>query len=139
VDVGAGAGIPGLPLRIVDPGIALTLVEARQRRVSFLRTVKRELGLEDVAIFAGRAEVMRDEIVSARGPFDCVVARSVAPIDELAPMALGYLKIGGMLIASGPPADRPLQEHRDGRFSMVIREFPALGLKRTFVTASRQA
>jgi 16S rRNA (guanine527-N7)-methyltransferase len=135
-DLGAGAGIPGLPLRIVDPGVVLTLVEARRRRVSFLKTVKRELRLDDVAIFEGRAEAIRDEVVGARGLFDCVVARSVAPIGELAPVALGYLKPGGRLVASAPPPGSGWSPGFPGA-STDVRHFPALGLERAFVVVTK--
>ena len=64
VDIGAGAGIPGMPLRIIDEGIEVTLIESKRKRVSFLRTVRRELGLEkSVVIEEGRAEVLVSEVV----------------------------------------------------------------------------
>src|SRR5262245_44409994 len=125
VDLGAGAGIPGLPLRIADPAIALTLVEARRRRVSFLKTVKRELGLQGVDVFEGRAETIHPEIMAAKGQFDAVVARAVAPIGDLAPIALRYLKPGGRLIATAPPAERVLRRgDLVAGVAVEVREFP---------------
>lgn len=103
VDIGAGAGIPGLPLRLADPGTTLTLVEAKRKRVSFLLAAQRELGLADVVVVEGRAEevVLRQPALS--GAFDVAVARAVGPIGELLPIALPYLRPGGQLLIPGPP------------------------------------
>lgn len=103
VDIGAGAGIPGLPLRLADPGIALTLVEAKRKRVSFLLAVCRELGLADVTVVEGRAEAIPLQQASVSSVFDVAVARAVGPISELLPIALPYLKPGGQLLIAGPP------------------------------------
>jgi 16S rRNA (guanine527-N7)-methyltransferase len=107
VDIGAGAGIPGLPLRLVEPRLALTLVEARRKRVSFLRVVCRELGLNDVVVKEGRAEELIEEDPTLAGSFDAVVSRAVGPVRLLVPVALRYLKPGGVFLASGPPKPRP--------------------------------
>lgn len=103
VDIGAGAGIPGLPLRLADPDLRLCLVESKRKRVSFLRTACREIGLADVTVVEGRAEqvVQRDPALSQT--FDVAVSRAVAPIDRLAAIALPYLRPGGSLIVSAPP------------------------------------
>ncbi len=107
VDIGAGAGIPGLPLRLADPAIALTLVEARRKRVSFLLTVQRELDLRDIAVKEGRAETLLEQESGLVGAFDVVVARSVGPANVLLPLARKYLKPGGCLVVSGPPSPLP--------------------------------
>ena len=102
-DIGAGAGIPGLPIRLADPGLALTLVESRRKRVSFLRATCRELRLADVVVKEARAEeVIRDE-PDLRDTFDVVVTRAVGPAAGLLAVALGYLKPGGLFIATGSP------------------------------------
>jgi 16S rRNA (guanine527-N7)-methyltransferase len=103
VDIGAGAGIPGLPIRLADPGIALTLVESRRKRVSFLRAACRDLRLTDVIVKEGRAEELIRDDPDLAGAFDVAVMRAVGPIVTLLPMALGYLRPGGLLIASGSP------------------------------------
>ena len=77
VDIGAGSGIPGLPIRLADPAITLTLIEAKRKRVSFLLTACRELGLSDVQVLEGRAERLVDENPGVAGSFDAVVARAV--------------------------------------------------------------
>lgn len=108
LDLGAGAGIPGLPLKIVEPAIRLTLLEARRRRVSFLSAVVRDLRLEGVSILAGRAESLIVSDPELRGSFDAVVTRAVGPPGSILPVALAFLRLGGRFIASGPPAGKPL-------------------------------
>ncbi|MGH7414768.1 MAG: 16S rRNA (guanine(527)-N(7))-methyltransferase RsmG, partial [Candidatus Rokuibacteriota bacterium] len=103
VDIGAGAGIPGLPLRLADPQIALTLIESRRKRISFLLAACRELELGDVAVVEGRAEDLIERAPELAGAFDAVVARAVGPPDVLLRTALKYLKAGGVFVVSGPP------------------------------------
>ena len=108
LDLGAGAGIPGLPLKIVNPEIRLTLVEARRRRASFLSAVVRELALEGVSILAGRAEDLLEVDPGLRGAYDAVVTRAMGPLPSIIPLAMAFLTPGGRIIASGPPAGKPL-------------------------------
>jgi 16S rRNA (guanine527-N7)-methyltransferase len=138
VDIGAGAGIPGMPLRIIDEGIKVTLIESKRKRVSFLKTVRRELGLEDnVVIEEGRAEALVSEVVLRDGEFDVAVARSVGRLEEVVPTALQYLKPGGLFIVSAPPparlADLGAESHGEWR----ILNFSDLGLRRGFFVAKR--
>ena len=105
VDIGAGAGIPGMPLRIVDEGIAVTLVESKRKRVSFLKTVRRELGLEtSVVIEEGRAEALVSEVVRRDGAFDVAVARAVGNLEQVVPTALQYLEARGRVHRLGATA-----------------------------------
>lgn len=98
IDVGTGAGLPGIPLRIVLPEIRLVLLEATARKVEFLRYITAELALDDVAIVRGRAEeVARDEAYRER--FDIAVSRALAPLNVLAELTLPFCRIGGRLIA----------------------------------------
>lgn len=108
LDLGAGAGIPGLPLKIVNPEIRLTLVEARRRRASFLSAVVRELALEGVSVLAGRAEDLLELEPGLRGAYDAVVTRAIGPLPSIIPLAMAFLTLGGRVIASGPPAGKPL-------------------------------
>jgi len=103
VDIGAGAGIPGLPLRLVDPTLTLTLVESKRKRVSFLLAVCREMSLGDVSVVEGRAEEVPAKQSPLSEAFDVAVSRAVGPIDHLLPVALPYLRPGGVLLVSGPP------------------------------------
>lgn len=103
VDIGAGAGIPGLPLRLVDSKIALTLIESKRKRVSFLLAACREMDLRDVTVAEGRAEEIVEAQPELAGAFDVAVSRAVGPIGSLLPLALRFLRPGGLFLASGPP------------------------------------
>jgi len=126
LDLGAGPGIPGIPLKIVEPRIHLTLLEARRRRVSFLATVVRELGFTDVRLLHGRAEVLSESEPGVRGAFDVVVTRGAGPLRSIVPIALAFLRPGGRFIGSGPPIGNPtpsLHLQAPHRWE----SFPALG------------
>jgi 16S rRNA (guanine527-N7)-methyltransferase len=103
VDIGAGAGIPGIPLRIVDPSLVLTLVESKRKPVSFLRALLREIELLDVVVHHGRAEDVATQYPDLVGEFDVALSRAVGKLGELVPVAMNYLRPGGVLISSGPP------------------------------------
>jgi 16S rRNA (guanine527-N7)-methyltransferase len=138
VDIGAGAGIPGMPLRIIDAGIEVTLIESKRKRVSFLKTVRRELGLEkSVVIEEGRAEVLASEVVRRDGEFDVAVARAVGNLRQVIPTAHQYLKPGGVFIVSAPPPDRLAGLGAESHGEWRILDYPDLGLKRGFFVAQR--
>ena len=98
VDLGAGAGFPGVPLKIVFPGIRLTLVESTAKKTAFLHTLATGLGLDDVDIVTMRAEdLARTE--GYRGQFDVALARGVASMAVLVEYALPLCKGHGTLVA----------------------------------------
>ena len=98
IDVGTGAGFPGIPLRIVLPEIRLVLLEATAKKAEFLRHVIAKLELSNVEIVRGRAEeVAHDE--SYRERFDIVVSRALASLNVLVELTLPFCAIGGRLIA----------------------------------------
>ncbi len=98
VDVGSGGGLPGLPLKIVRPGLAVTLVEADQGKAAFLVRTCAELGLRDVEVVARRAEDVGHDI-RYREAFDVAVARALASMPVLAELCLPLVKVGGRLLA----------------------------------------
>jgi 16S rRNA (guanine527-N7)-methyltransferase len=103
-DLGSGAGIPGVPLKIVWPDLHVALVESRSRRASFLRTVVRELGLSDV-------EVVNERLPGVVGwpdrLFDAVVARCAGDQKFIARAGLSLTRPGGMVIIAAGPKPRP--------------------------------
>lgn len=97
VDVGAGAGFPGLPLKIVWPGLRLTLLEATGKKCRFLECMVAELRLAGVEVVQARAEDYGQG--AGRAAFDLTLARALAPLPVLLEYTLPLLKPGGWLIA----------------------------------------
>src|SRR5436190_6864733 len=98
VDVGSGGGLPGLPLKIARPDIAVTLVEADSGKAAFLVQACARLGLTGVEVLARRAEEVGHE-PRYREWFDVAVARALAPLPVLAELCLPLVRIGGRLLA----------------------------------------
>jgi 16S rRNA (guanine527-N7)-methyltransferase len=99
IDVGTGAGIPGLVLKIALPALQVTLLDATRKKTDFLADVVRELGLEAVRIVNARAEEAAHD-PALREAFDLVTARSVARLAELAELTLPFCRVGGLVVAA---------------------------------------
>ena len=108
LDIGTGAGFPGVVIAITRPDCSVTLMDARQKKIDFVHELCVQLDLT-ADIVRGRAEEIRDP--ELLGCFDSVVARAVAPLARLTPIALPFLKKGGILIAmKGPRVAQELEE-----------------------------
>jgi 16S rRNA (guanine527-N7)-methyltransferase len=111
IDVGTGAGLPGLVLAIARPDLRVVLLDAQERRVTFLQECVAELDLAGVDIRQGRAEEPATR--EAIGTADVVVARALAPLDRLAQWCLPFARIGGRLLAikGASASDEALRHH----------------------------
>ncbi|MCH8351364.1 MAG: 16S rRNA (guanine(527)-N(7))-methyltransferase RsmG [Chloroflexi bacterium] len=98
VDVGAGAGFPGLPLKIAFPEIQLSLVESVGKKAAFLEHMVSVLGLSGVDVYTGRAETLAHE-PELRESFDLAVTRGVAKLATLAEYTLPFCRTGGKVVA----------------------------------------
>ena len=107
IDVGSGGGLPGLPLRLRDPSIRLTLLDATAKKVAFLRSACDTLGLTDVQCVAARAEELAHK-PGYRDAFDVAIARGVAYLPALCELCLPFVKPGGCFLAM--KGDDPAEE-----------------------------
>ena len=112
IDVGTGAGFPGLVLKILCPEMELTLLDSLDKRVRFLSTVCDELGFSEVRCLHARAEEAPPEL---RESFDLACSRAVARLNLLSELCLPYVKQGGLFAAmKGPEVTEELREAEKG-------------------------
>lgn len=97
IDIGTGAGLPGIPIKIEHPNIHVALLDSNKKKINFLRQVIFELNLEGIEAFQGRAE--DPEFFRTHGPFDCVISRATWPLEVFLELAEPYYTAGGRCIA----------------------------------------
>ena len=98
LDIGAGAGFPSLPMKILYPQLDVTIIDSLNKRINFLQLLAEGLDLEGVHFYHGRAEDFAQD-KHFRAQFDIVTARAVARMQVLSELTIPYLKVGGKLLA----------------------------------------
>lgn len=128
LDIGSGAGFPGIPIKIIHPDLDLTLLESQRKRCSFLREAIRALKLDGTNVVEGRAEEFSGQETFS-GKFDCVVFRGFSSLGTCLATGLPFLKIGGKIILKKSPEELPdlTQETISGAEIVDSRE--VLGLE----------
>ena len=140
LDIGTGAGFPGIPIKIAFPKTKVTLMDSLNKRVIFLNEVIKELSLENISAMHGRAEDFAKKDLM-REQFDLVVSRAVANLSSLSEFCLPYVKVGGSFISyKSEKAPEELEASANaisilGGGNVKTDEFflPGTDFKRTFV------
>ena len=113
IDIGTGAGFPGIPLKIMNQNKKITLVDSLNKRINFLNEVCKEISLENIQCIHARAEELASDL-EYRENYETVVSRAVARINVLIEYMLPFVKIGGLCICmKGPNIDRELEEAKN--------------------------
>ena len=107
MDIGSGAGFPGIPLKIIFPEMPLVLVESQRKRCSFMKTVVRELELDKTEVIHARAE---DLPAIREGQFDAVIFRAVSSLNQCLKLGEWFVAPGGRLIVKKPSDERSIQQ-----------------------------
>lgn len=112
IDVGTGAGFPGLPIAIMKKDLKVTLLDSLNKRINFLNTVINEIGLDNVVTIHSRAEDgARNKLL--REKFDIATSRAVANMSVLSEFCLPYVKVGGNFIAlKGPSVEQEIEDSK---------------------------
>ncbi|APM41141.1 16S rRNA (guanine(527)-N(7))-methyltransferase RsmG [Clostridium kluyveri] len=113
IDVGTGAGFPGIPIKIIKPEVKLILLDSLNKRINFLNQVILNIKLNDVTCIHGRAEDFARKI-EYREKSDVVVSRAVANLTVLSEFCIPYIKVGGYFIAmKGPSVEDEITESKN--------------------------
>ncbi len=119
LDVGSGGGLPGVPLAVCLPEVEVTLLEATGKKVQFLNEVKSALGLANLRVVQGRAEVCGRDRVAHRERYDIVVSRAVGMLATLVELTVPFAKLGGMVLAiKGERAGEEIVEAKQALYAL---------------------
>lgn len=139
IDIGTGAGFPGIPLYIYDPSLNVTLLESVGKKVAFLKDVKRSLGLNGIDIHHGRAEEVDRGM---GGAFDRITSRALGSVSAVVALGTPYLDIGGEMVIMKGPRGKKEWENYANRYPEDMEllltkelELPFSGEKRVIIVA----
>jgi 16S rRNA (guanine527-N7)-methyltransferase len=128
LDIGSGAGFPGIPAKIIHPDLNLTLIESQRKRCSFLREAIRSLKLNGADVAEGRVESFFDQETFS-GRFDRVLFRGFSSLDTCLAVGMPFLKEGGQIILKKSPEERPDSSHEILSNAQIIESKVVEGLK----------
>ena len=118
IDIGTGAGFPGIPIKICFPHLKVTLVDSLQKRIAFLEEVREKLGLKELALVHGRAEDLGHQ-TELRERFDVCASRAVSQLSVLSEYCLPFVKTGGVFV-SYKSADCEQEVEEAGRALQIL-------------------
>ncbi|MBQ3545344.1 MAG: 16S rRNA (guanine(527)-N(7))-methyltransferase RsmG [Lachnospiraceae bacterium] len=140
IDIGTGAGFPGIPLKIAFPHLNIVLLDSLNKRINFLNTIIDELGLDDITTIHGRAEDFAKK-PEYREKFDLCVSRAVANLSTLSEYCLPYVNLGGMFISyKSGEVDAEIEKSKKaiqilgGKLKKMVKfQLPGTEIGRSFV------
>ena len=141
IDIGSGGGFPAIPIKIMKDDISLTLLEATGKKCEFLKTVVKELGLENVTVVNDRAETLAKN-PSFRESFDVCTARAVARLNTLCEYCMPFVKVNGVFVSYKGDALEEVKEANSaisilgGKLEEVL-EYELDGAKRALITIKK--